>query len=201
VSLRHAILGVLEDGPLHGYQIATQLERRVLGGHYNSAQVYQGLRWLAAKRFVVSEAPEPGINRERRPFRITPRGRSEFGRWLVEPIVPARPLRDEAVMKLVFLGPRHPEHLLTILERLRRSHLRRLAGSSTSSRAPAAGSGNLFARLTATALRFREQAEISWIEHSIEEVRRALDAGMLSNVRSVERPNTPSARGAASTRR
>ena len=198
--MRHAILGVLEDGPMHGYQIAAHLERRILGGHYNSAQIYQGLRWLAERGFAVCEAPEPGVNRERRPFTITPRGRREFQRWLSEPIVAARPLRDEAVMKLVFLGSRDAEHLLTVLERLRRSHLRRLTGSGNGVKPPASSAENLLSQLTAAVLRFREQAEISWIEHSIDELRRALDGGILPRARPSDEP-VQSARRSGSPRR
>jgi len=42
----------------------------------NSAQIYQGLRVLAGRGVVLSERPEPGISRDRRPYRITPTGSS-----------------------------------------------------------------------------------------------------------------------------
>jgi DNA-binding PadR family transcriptional regulator len=76
---------------------------------HNSAQIYQGLRVLAGRGVVLSERPEPGISsRDRRPYRITPTGRHEFERWLRTPLMLSRPIRDEAVVKLVFLGRHDP---------------------------------------------------------------------------------------------
>src|SRR5215510_12781358 len=126
MSIRHAILGVLTARPMHGYQIGGELARRIGGGRYNSAQIYQSLHWLADHGMVLAGPPEPGVSRDRRPFQITPAGRREFQKWLRAPLVPSRPVRDDAVVKLVFLGMHDARQLLTFLERLRRQHLRRL---------------------------------------------------------------------------
>jgi DNA-binding PadR family transcriptional regulator len=169
MSIRHAILGVLRDAPMHGYQIAGELERRIGGGRYNGAQVYQGLYALAERGLVVASVPEPGIGRDRRPFAITAEGGREFERWLREPFLPSRPARDDAVVKLVFLGSEDAGRLASMLERLRRQHLRRLAGSKTAE--PSGGAQTLgpvlFAELGSTALRFREEAELRWIDHCL----------------------------------
>jgi DNA-binding PadR family transcriptional regulator len=169
MSIRHAILGVLKRGPMHGYQVASELERLIAGGRYNSAQIYHGLRWLNGRGFAVAESPEPGVFRDRRPFSITAAGRREFDRWLREPIAPARPLRDDAVIKLVFLCGDNPEQLIRALERLQRQHLRRLAATKVSAHDQAVGLGDesLLAELSGAALRFREQAELRWIEYCL----------------------------------
>jgi DNA-binding PadR family transcriptional regulator len=178
VSIRHAILGVLRQGPMHGYHVASELERLIAGGRYNSAQIYQGLHALAERGFVVAATPEPGPYRDRRPFSITASGRREFDRWLSVPLVPWRPLRDDAVIKLVFLCRHDPSQLIRFLERLRRQHLRRLAG--TQSR-PRAGLGSdviddaLVADLSGAALRFREEAELRWIDHCLLRLRPLID--------------------------
>jgi DNA-binding PadR family transcriptional regulator len=124
MSLRHAILGVLQTGSAHGYQIVSELERLI-----------------ADHGFVAPAAPEPDLSRERRPFDLTPKGRREFARWLRAPLTLPRPARDEVVIKLVFLGLHDPDRLVPFLERLRRQYLRRVAG--TEARATPAGSGNL----------------------------------------------------------
>jgi DNA-binding PadR family transcriptional regulator len=169
MSIRHAILGILREAPMHGYQIAGELERRIGGGRYNGAQVYQGLYALAERGLVVASTPEPGTGRDRRPFSITPEGVSTFERWLREPFLPSRPARDDAVVKLVFLGLEDVGRLVAMLERLRRQHLRRLAGSKiaepTEHTAPLGPTS--FAELGSAALRFREEAELRWIDHCI----------------------------------
>jgi hypothetical protein len=154
---------------MHGYQVATELQGLVAAGRYNSAQIYHGLRWLETQGFVVASAVEAGVFRDRRPFSITAAGRREFERWLREPIVPARPLRDDALIKLVFLCRDNPARLVPALERLQRQHLRRLtrARPSGSSGVGAANGTSLSLELSAAALRFREQAELRWIEHCL----------------------------------
>lgn len=168
MSLRHAILGVLKGGPLHGYAVADELERRIAGGRYNSAQVYQGLRWLAERDFVAAADPEPGASRDRHPFFLTPKGQREFDRWLRSPFTPSRPTRDDAIVKLVFLGSSAPTQLVAFLERLKRQHLRRLAAEKPAPRRPSERSADkLFIELSAAALRFREEAELRWIDHCL----------------------------------
>lgn len=169
MSIRHAILGILREAPMHGYQIAGELERRIGGGRYNGAQVYQGLYALAEHGLVVASSPEPGTGRDRRPFSITPEGLRTFERWLREPFIASRPARDDAVVKLVFLGLEDVGRLVTMLERLRRQHLRRLAGSKASEAAEYAIPlrPSSFAELASVALRFREEAELRWIDHCL----------------------------------
>lgn len=165
MSVNHAILGVLLDGPRHGYHVASELDERIAGGRYNSAQIYQGLRVLAGRGFVLSEQPEPGISRDRRPYSITEAGRHEFERWLRTPLILSRPIRDEAVVKLVFLGRRDPARLLGVLERLRRQHVRSLASlSARNGKAPS----DVWADLSAVVLRLREEAELKWIDYVAE---------------------------------
>jgi len=180
MSIRHAILGVLLDGTMHGYQIASELERRIAGGRYNSAQIYGSLHALAERGLVVAIDPEPGLSRDRRPFAITAEGRDEFRAWLRAPLIPARPLRDDALVKLVFLGLHDRQQLIRLLERLRRHHMRRLAGSRRSIDLSAGSDGTVdrgvLADLSAAALRFREEAELRWIDHCLTRLRMLHDA-------------------------
>lgn len=162
---------------MHGYQIGSELERMVAGGRYNSAQIYQGLRWLEDRGFVVAEPVQEAL-RDRRPFTATAQGRREFQRWLGEPLVPARPFRDDVVIKLVFLGLDNPGQLIRALERLRRQHLLRLTGTEFGASSQSAHDGHaLVAELSGAALRFREQAELRWIEYCLLRLRSVEGAG------------------------
>jgi DNA-binding PadR family transcriptional regulator len=177
VSIRHAILGVLGRGAMHGYNVASELERLVAGGRYNSAQIYQGLRWLADRGLVTEVPPEPGGGRDRRPFAITAEGRREFDRWLREPPLLSRPLRDDVVVKLAFLGLHDLPRLAKFLERLRRQHLRRLTGAQVRETARGGGTPEeqLSRELASAALRFREEAELRWIDHCLTRLRQVVE--------------------------
>jgi len=157
---------------MHGYQIAGELEHRIGGGRYNGAQVYQALYALEARGMVIPSAPE---SRDRRPFSITPKGGKEFLRWLRAPIVPSRPARDDALVKLVFLGREDPEHLVGALQRLRKMHVRRLSAVAKPGTRQVHTPARLFMELSTMALRFREEAEIRWIDHCLGRLRETTD--------------------------
>jgi DNA-binding PadR family transcriptional regulator len=172
MSVRHAILGVLLERPKHGYQVRKEVERLIGGSRYNGAQIYEGLRRLEKEGFVVACAPVDGQSRDRHPYRATPKGAGEFERWLRAPFKPSRPNRDETMFKMVFLGLRDPPRLMERLERVRRQHLRRLTGPT---KAPVTAKilddGFLFARLSGAVLRFREEAEIRWIDYCLDRLK------------------------------
>jgi PadR family transcriptional regulator, regulatory protein PadR len=70
------ILSVLEDGPLHGYQIERQIEARSGGSlRYTLAALYP-LLYRMQKRGWLSAEWQTGENgKRRRSYRLTPRGR------------------------------------------------------------------------------------------------------------------------------
>lgn len=171
MSIAHAILGILQEGDQHGYQIATTLAERIPAGPYNSGQVHQALERLEAEGWAVSRA-EVDTNRARRLFSITAAGRHEFQAWLQRPLSAVRPVRDEVVIKLVFLGVHEPNRLVELLEVRRREHMRHLAylqreavGLRTTDRR------QKLAQLARDAFRFREEAELRWIEHCLVQLR------------------------------
>ena len=70
-NVRFAILSVLQDGPMHGYQIITELETRTRGVWRPSAgSVYPTLQLLEDKGLLTSEQVDG-----RRTFSLTDAGR------------------------------------------------------------------------------------------------------------------------------
>jgi transcriptional regulator len=71
-----AILSVLENEPLHGYEIARQIEQQSQGGlQFTLAALYPML-YRMEKRGWVKGVWETGENgRRRRSYRLLPRGR------------------------------------------------------------------------------------------------------------------------------
>lgn len=166
MSMAHAILGVLVEGECHGYQIAATLAERIENGPYNTGQVHQALERLEAQGMVVSRADD-SVNRVRRLFALTAAGRQEFFAWLKRPVAVARPVRDEVVVKVVFLGRYEPERLRVLLEERRREHVQRLAYLQRRPKSEQGKTLDVGERLARDAFRFREEAELRWVEHCL----------------------------------
>jgi DNA-binding PadR family transcriptional regulator len=100
VSVRHALLALLSEGPKYGLQLRQEFEART-GEVWplNVGQVYTTLQRLERDGLVESddstdEGPQKG-------FRITEDGEEELGHWLRTPPDLTAPPRDELVMKVL----------------------------------------------------------------------------------------------------
>ena len=78
MSVKHALLALLDQGPRHGYGLKHEFEAR-LGQSWplNVGQVYSTLARLERDGLVAPE-PEGDEDTERRAFRITGAGRSAW---------------------------------------------------------------------------------------------------------------------------
>ena len=100
MSVRQALLALLEQGPMYGYQLRSEFERRT-GSTWplNVGQVYTTLTRLERDGLVESDdGAEPGPQKG---FRITEGGERELAGWLRTPPDLASPPRDELVIKVL----------------------------------------------------------------------------------------------------
>jgi DNA-binding PadR family transcriptional regulator len=84
--LEFAILGLLLESPMHGYELRKQLGLR-LGGFrvFSYGSLYPALRRLARAGLIVEEDPDTGWSkRSRRTYRITAEGKERFAEQLAE---------------------------------------------------------------------------------------------------------------------
>jgi DNA-binding PadR family transcriptional regulator len=100
MSVRHALLALLSEGPKYGLQLRQEFEART-GEVWplNVGQVYTTLQRLERDGFVESggagdEGPQKG-------FRITAEGEDELAAWLRTPPDLSLPPRDELVIKIL----------------------------------------------------------------------------------------------------
>ena len=100
MSVRHALLALLSEGPKYGLQLREEFEART-GEVWplNVGQVYTTLQRLERDGLVESdgtadEGPQKG-------FRITDAGADELARWLRTPPDLSAPPRDELVIKVL----------------------------------------------------------------------------------------------------
>jgi len=100
MSVRHAVLALLSEGPKYGLQLRQEFETRT-GEVWplNVGQVYMTLQRLERDGLVESYNAEG--DGTQKPFRITPTGGGELGEWLRTPPDTASPPRDELVIKVL----------------------------------------------------------------------------------------------------
>src|SRR5271157_2689021 len=100
MSIRHALLALLSEGPKYGLQLRQEFEART-GDVWplNVGQVYTTLQRLERDGLVVSEGTsEDGPQKG---FRITSGGERELSSWLRTPPDLSLPPRDELVIKVL----------------------------------------------------------------------------------------------------
>ena len=104
MSVRHALLALLSEGPKYGLQLRQEFEGRT-GEVWplNIGQVYTTLQRLERDGLVESDDTE--MDGPQKGFRITDDGRIELEQWMRTPPEGGVPPRDELLIKvLVALG-------------------------------------------------------------------------------------------------
>lgn len=101
MSVRHALLALLSEGPKYGLQLRQEFEEST-GEIWplNVGQVYTTLQRLERDELIESEdrGDETGPQKV---FRITDAGRTELDAWLSTPPDMTEPPRDELVIKVL----------------------------------------------------------------------------------------------------
>jgi len=100
MSVRHALLGLLSEGPKYGHQLRQEFEART-GDVWplNVGQVYTTLQRLERDGLIESDDAE--TEGPQRDYRITEAGREELDHWLRTPPDMTEPPRDELVIKVL----------------------------------------------------------------------------------------------------
>ena len=104
MPLRHALLGLLVDGPRSGYELK-RLFDGVLANAWSVSwgQLYPTLRRLAELGWVTRRAETGHRAPEKNVYTITERGRRKLDKWLCGPFPSSWRLKDELAMRFPFL--------------------------------------------------------------------------------------------------
>jgi PadR family transcriptional regulator len=74
-----AVLSLLEDGPLHGYEMARRIERQTRGSlRFTLASLYPLLYRLEKRGWVRGAWETSGTGRRRRCYRLTAEGKKKL---------------------------------------------------------------------------------------------------------------------------
>lgn len=198
MSVRQALLALLEQGPMYGYQLRSEFEQRT-GSTWplNVGQVYTTLSRLERDALVeqvsadadaagVGGRPETGDTRTQPHsdthvvYRITDRGRAEVSEWFTTPVPRTQPPRDELAIKLALAVTVPGVDVGTVIQRQRSATMTALQDYTRLKRtSPAPTSGDriepteLAWGLVLDSLVFAAEAEIRWLDHCEARLRRA----------------------------
>ena len=174
-TLALAVLGLLQERPMHPYEMASTLRERHLDSSFkvNSGSLYDTVEALARESWIEPvETVRDGRRPERTVYAFTELGRREFLGWIDELIrspVPEYPKFIAAVSYLGALGPDRAREALTE----RAGQLERRIEETTAALTATVGSGRvprLFMIEVECALH-SWAAELAWTRRTTGEIR------------------------------
>jgi DNA-binding PadR family transcriptional regulator len=170
MSVRHALLALLSEGPKYGLQLREEFEART-GEVWplNVGQVYTTLQRLERDGLVESDGADQ--DGPQKGFRITVSGQRELTGWLRTPPDLAAPPRDELVMK-VLVATRVPGTDVHDVIQVHRRYLVQLMQQWTRIKEAEAES-DLNLALVVDAELFRLDAVVRWLDTADGRIKRA----------------------------
>ncbi|MBB3045391.1 helix-turn-helix transcriptional regulator [Nocardioides sp. LMS-CY] len=173
MSVRQALLALLEEGPRYGYQLRAQFEQRT-GATWplNVGQVYTTLTRLE-RDGLVEGAGDDGAGHV--VYRITEAGSDEVATWFTTPVERAQPPRDELAIKLALAVTVPGVDVGTVIQQQRTATMSALQDYTRLKRRAADGQSreDLAWTLVLDSLVFGAEAEIRWLDHCEARLRRA----------------------------
>src|SRR4051812_19157307 len=190
MTVRQALLALLEQGPMYGYQLRSEFERRT-GATWplNVGQVYTTLTRLERDGLVT----ESGADGEGHVvYEVTAAGRDEVATWFTTPVGRTTPPRDELAIKLALAVTVPGVDVGTVIQQQRSATMSALQDYTRLKRRPTGeGSEELAWGLVLDSLVFTAEAEIRWLDHCEARLRRAAydrDVATEPSVQAVEAP-------------
>ena len=161
MSVPHALLALLSEGPKYGLRLQNEFESRT-GEVWplNVGQVYTTLQRLERDGLVETDAGEGERSRKR--YRITAAGDRALVEWLRTPPELVPPPRDELVIK-VLVALQIPGIDVHEILQVHRRHVVQIMQGYTQIKA-AAGEDDVALALVADAELFRLEAIVHWLD-------------------------------------
>jgi DNA-binding PadR family transcriptional regulator len=174
--LELAILGLLKERTMHGYQLSKRLTDS-LGGFWRVSygSLYPTLRRLEQQGAVERVFDEQEVGRRKNVYRITERGEALFRRLLEEGTTEATSEDNRFRIRLAFFKYLSPDTRIRLLER-RRAYLEDRLAAITSS---LAGTRERFDTYTLSIMQHGREAteqDIAWLDGLIAGERRRGEA-------------------------
>ena len=113
----YAILGLLEEVPMHGYELYQRFQNRPLEQvvHIEMSQLYAFLKKLERLALIEGCQSQQGARPQRKVYHLTPAGRATLQEWLTTPVERPRDIRIFFLLKLYFLQRLLPADLARVI--------------------------------------------------------------------------------------
>jgi DNA-binding PadR family transcriptional regulator len=178
MSVRHGLLALLAQEPMHAYQLRQQFERRT-GGTWplNQGQVSTTLQRLVRDGLVEHDGDPVSPDGPER-YRLTAAGRAEATAWWGTPVDRGAPARDELAIKLALAVTSPGVDVAAVVQAQRTETLRalrdytRLSARSRGDETPDDDAADLAWSFVLDGLVFAAEAEVRWLDHVEARLRR-----------------------------
>jgi DNA-binding PadR family transcriptional regulator len=175
MAVRDSLLGLLIDGPKHGYQLRIEHDAAAIGGKpLNIGQVYTTLDRLQRDGLVTptggdDDGDDDNGDGRRKQYALTDAGRAAAEAWFASPTAAdERPVRDDLTTKVIVAIRAGGVDELAVIGVERHALIARLQAVRRER-----GDGDLTRRLLADAAATRLDAEVAWLDRCEAEIRAA----------------------------
>ncbi len=113
MALKEAILGILSDGPMTGYEIK-HFFRNVIKHFWSvsDGQLYPTLKKMNKEEIISLQVVQQDSTANKHVYSITEKGRQQFEKWLREPVTKFEELKEPFVIKVFFFSKLPREDIL-----------------------------------------------------------------------------------------
>jgi DNA-binding PadR family transcriptional regulator len=175
MSIRQALLTLLEQRPMYGYQLRAEFESRT-GSTWplNIGQVYTTLARLERDGMVEGAGSDEDGHVI---YDVTEEGRGEVAVWFSMPVERTQPPRDELAIKLALAVTVPRVDVDAVIQAQRSATMAALQDYTRLKRAAQAKQdepAGMAWSLVLDSLVFAAEAEIRWLDHSEARLRRAV---------------------------
>jgi DNA-binding PadR family transcriptional regulator len=114
----YTILGLLEERPMHGYEMFQQFQNGVVGQivHVEMSQLYAFLKKLERLTLIEASLEQQGVRPPRKVYRLTTTGHVVLQEWLITPVERPRDIRIFFLLKLYFVQRLQPTLLASVID-------------------------------------------------------------------------------------
>ena len=181
MSVKYAVLGILAEKDLHGYELKSNFDEKV--GEFwslNYGQIYTTLDRLEKEELVTHDRQSQERRPDRKIYSITAKGKKELLEWLSNPVNKVRALRDEFFIKLVFMDRKNPGPILELIDKQKMLYLKqmnRLTQQKVALKKRAEDPTALTTELLMDAGLFHAEADIRWLTLCESKIREAMGKG------------------------
>lgn len=173
-TLKYALLGQIMLGPKSGYDLMQEFGEKYSHTWYAShSQIYPELKRLTSEELVEYDTEIQGKVMEKKIYRITEKGITEFRKWLMQDVDLHSLPKDEFRLKMLYISCIDPQSYLIKIQQHKEKRLERmskiadsLARCDASSKDPA----ELANYLVLQGSIMREQSYIQWLDICYERI-------------------------------